>query len=202
MNTTLSEKLSLERCPHCSVSLPNLGRVYREETKDCRGHNVRCWAGYLCANCGGIVFGWSPGGTDGIAWKIYPETTNLSDDIPDKAREYLSQAISSISTPAGAVMLSASAVDEMLKNSGYLDGNLNSRIEKAVKDNVLTKDMGSWAHYIRLDANDQRHSDAAAQLPTTEDAERVVEFAKTLAQILFVLPARVKRGMRSVKGEK
>ncbi len=198
--TVLVEKLYLERCPHCSTSLPNLGMFSKIETQDYRKQRKRVWAGYSCAHCGGVVFAWSKG-MGGPVFEVYPKTAPLSDAIPEKAKAYLSQAIDSISAPAGAVMLSASAVDEMLKRIGYTEGNLYSRIDKAVADNVLTVDMGVWAHEIRLDANDQRHSDIAAQLPTEADAERVVDFAKTLAQMLFVLPAQVKRGLSVAKDE-
>jgi hypothetical protein len=59
--------------------------------------------------------------------------------------------------------------------------------------------MAQWAHDIRLDANDQRHADENALLPTIDDAKRVIEFAIALAQFIFVLPARVQRGIQSAK---
>ena len=55
--------------------------------------------------------------------------------------------------------------------------------------------MAKWAHQIRLDANDQRHADENAGLPTGADAERCIEFAKALGQFMFVLPARITRGI-------
>ena len=57
--------------------------------------------------------------------------------------------------------------------------------------------MAHWAHEVRLDANDQRHADQAADLPTTEDAKRVIDFASAFAEFLFVLPSRVQRGIRN-----
>ena len=51
------------------------------------------------------------------------------------------------------------------------------------------------AHDVRLDANDQRHADTNAPLPTETDAERAVEFAIALAQFLFVLRTQVKRAL-------
>jgi hypothetical protein len=41
-------------------------------------------------------------------------------------------------------MLCASAVDAMLKEKGYEEGTLNQRIDKAVEDHLLTKEMGTW----------------------------------------------------------
>jgi hypothetical protein len=92
-------------------------------------------------------------------------------------------------------MLAASAVDAMLKLKGYIDGSLKSRIDKAAANHVITGDMALWAHAVRLDANDQRHSDESATLPTAEDASRCIDFASALAEILFVLPKRVARGI-------
>ena len=111
-------------------------------------------------------------------------------------RDYLLQAIESVHAPAGAVILAASAVDAMLKEKGYREGKLNSRIEQAKKDHLITEEMSAWAHEIRLDANDQRHADEEAALPTELDARKAIAFAQALAEFLYVLPARVKRGRR------
>ena len=84
----------------------------------------------------------------------------------------------------------------MLKLKNYKDGSLYARIEKAVEDHVITPDMSTWAHQVRLDANDQRHADARAALPTELDARRAVHFADALANFLFVLPNMVTRGLK------
>lgn len=91
-------------------------------------------------------------------------------------------------------MLAASSVDSMLKAKGYADGTLYARIEKAMKDHVITEDMAAWAHEVRLDANDQRHADEVAALPSMDDAQRVIDFTMALAELLFVLPSRITRG--------
>jgi hypothetical protein len=92
-------------------------------------------------------------------------------------------------------MLSASAVDAMLKEKGLTDGKLYTRIDDAVRRHLITEDMGRWAHHIRLDANDQRHADMDAPLPEQRDAELCLDFAAALADVLFVLPSKVKRGI-------
>lgn len=125
---------------------------------------------------------------------MWPAPQSVAETLPQRARDFLSQAISSLHAPAGAVMLTASAVDAMLKEKGYKTGSLNARIDQAVADNLITNEMAAWAHEIRLDANDQRHADETAPLPSEADAKKVIEFANALAQFLFVLPARVERG--------
>jgi hypothetical protein len=127
--------------------------------------------------------------------EIYPAPQQIDDDLPRKAKAFLEQAVLSINAPAGAVMLAASSVDAMLKSKGYVENSLYSRIEKAAKDHLITEGMATWAHDVRLDANDHRHADEKADLPTTEDAQRAIDFTKALGMFMFVLPARVTRGI-------
>lgn len=94
-------------------------------------------------------------------------------------------------------MLAASAIDAMLKERGLLEGSLYARIDTAAAGHLITADMALWAHSVRLDANDQRHADPVANLPTEVDATRCIEFASALADVLFVLPSRVKRGLEA-----
>lgn len=161
------------------------------------------WHVYACESCAGLVGAAiqvpvqqgamvqeAP-----IRWLV-PQINSISTDLPPQAARYLTQARETISSPDSSVMTSASAVDAMLKARGYPAGTLYSRIVKAEQDGVLTKDMSQWAHDIRLDANDERHADTAHTGATAEDAQRCLDFADALADLLFVLPARVKRGLK------
>ena len=127
--------------------------------------------------------------------QIFPVPSTIPTDLPPKAAAFLSQAAASVHAPAGAVMLTASAVDAMLKAKGYSEGSLYTRIDKAAVEHLITQDMAKWAHKVRLDANDQRHADEAATLPDEADAKRSIEFASALATILFSLPARITQGL-------
>ncbi len=191
---TLSENLILGRCPHCSVANPNLRRVHYLDTNNHVGNHPRKWSIYQCGTCGGVVTAWAPDHNKEVQGH-YPSSRQVSEDIPERPRTYFQQAHESMHAPAGAVMLAASAVDAVLKLKGYVEGSLYGRIEKAVADHAITADMAQWAHAVRLDANDQRHADQAATLPTQDDAQRVIDFAIALAEILFVIPSRVQRGL-------
>jgi hypothetical protein len=79
------------------------------------------------------------------------------------------------------------------------DGTLSHRIDRAASDHLITPDIAKWAHQFRLDANDQRHADEAAPLPTQQDAQRSLGFALALADVLYVIPARVTRGIEESK---
>lgn len=190
----LEHKLEVERCPHCSVHKPNLTKISDFETKNHRGGHKRFWVCYFCQSCGGAVLACAPRFLQPIN-EIYPMPEIIDDCIPERAKNYLDQAIGSIHTPAGSVMLAASAVDAMFKAKDYKKGSLYSRIKLAVKENLITKEMETWAHEVRLDANDQRHSDESVELPNEETAKKVIDFTLALAEFLFVLPSRVERGI-------
>lgn len=190
----LDNQLQLSRCPHCNVSTPLLHSVTTLETIDQSQKINRKWRIYQCASCGGLVTASAKAlGQEVI--QIFPNTQSLDVNIPDRSRTYLQQAIESLHSPAGSVMLAASSVDSMLKLRGYKNGHLYVRIEQAVQDHLITPEMAKWAHNVRLDANDQRHADEDAPLPTTEDAKRCIDFTLALAQFMFVLPAQVQRGI-------
>ena len=191
-------QLELDRCPHCKVATPNLQRFEGIISEDSEGRRTREWALYHCSRCGGVIStAWRRNGTgDADLLETYPGDSSLDESIDPVAREYLKQCKDSLHAPAGAIMLSASSVDAMLKVKGYKDGSLYQRIKDASAGHIITEDMATWAHQVRLDANDQRHADESAQFPTTEEAQRSLDFAMALAEILFVLPARVTRGLQ------
>jgi hypothetical protein len=198
----LKQNLDISKCPHCRVDRPNLSMLGAViETTDYKFEGRRFWIVYKCSRCGGVVTASSPD-AGGQVSEIYPSPVEIDDSLPLTAKSYLEQALNSLHAPAGAVMLAASSVDAMLKAKGYKDGSLHSRINKAAEDHLITSDMAKWAHDVRLDANDQRHADENATMPDAADARKCVDFAKALGEFLFVLPARVQRGLAEAKTEK
>jgi len=194
----LSNQLELNRCPHCNVDRPNLPVVWRTQTDNHSGGSTRFWCVYKCTSCGGLVTA-AAIQNGGSVTEYYPAGVIIDGSIPGAAGEYLKQAINTLHAPAGSVMLSASSVDAMLKEKGYTNGSLYTRVNKAVEDHLITSEMARWAHDIRLDANDQRHADQQASLPTESDAKKCVDFAIALGEFLFVLPARVERGLAAAE---
>lgn len=189
--------LSLDRCPHCGIAQPLLqqagqGLVTPQAPR-------RWWAMYICTTCGGVLLAASNIGETGRVCEYYPSTEILDPNIPVRARDFLKQAQESIAQPSGAVMLCASAVDAMLKGKGLKEGSLYTRINQAATDHLITDGMKQWAHQVRLDANGPRHSDEDVPMPTMEDAKRSVAFTVALAEFLFVLPAKVTRGIKDTK---
>lgn len=196
----LANQLDLDRCPHCGVDRPNLVSQHHVESSNHAGENKRWWRFYRCGRCGFFVAAAGPSLNNGPATEIFPAPVTIDSALPERARDYLEQALNSLHAPAGAVMLAASAVDAMLKAKDYKKGSLYDRIDKAAEDRMITPDMAKWAHEVRLDANDQRHADESAVPATRKDAQRCVDFARALGDVIFVLPARVKRGLSEAAG--
>lgn len=194
-NPLLSQQLVIDRCPHCNVANPTLEKMWESQTSRFDTTDTRCWRIYRCTRCGGLVSAFARSWDQPIGG-MYPNYERAHESIPQKARDFLNQAMDSLQSPAGAVMLAASAVDELLKQKGYKEGKLHPRINKAAKEHVITSEMGKWAHQVRLDANNQRHADENASLPTEDEARQSIEFATALAEFLFVLPSKVRQGLK------
>lgn len=191
----LGAQLPLDRCPHCGVAKPLLEQLNGWNTQPSDDDFTTLWAAYKCSTCGSIIMASQPQNTAHVK-EVFPSAPTPDSALPSDAQHYLKQAYESLSAPSGAVMLAASAVDAMLKEKGYKEGSLYSRIDKAAEENVITDEMAAWAHNVRLDANDERHADEDAGMPDREDAKRCVNFAEALGEFLFVLPARVERGRK------
>lgn len=200
----LSEQLDVDFCPHCGKANPTLEKRgdFLNTTNHLEEYRRR-WGIYVCSSCGGVVTAFAPYVEGEVVplpiIEIYPNIPTISDLIPTKPRELLRQAQNSLHAPAGAIMLSASAIDAMLKEKNYKDGSLYDRIDRSAKEHLITEGMAQWAHQVRLDANDQRHADQEAPLPNEKDAKLVFDFAVAFAEYLFVLPAKVSRGITDSK---
>lgn len=184
------------RCPHCNVATPLLSGVHAFHSGNANGTSKYKWRVYVCSRCGFPTVGGCTAGAPFIEL-VFPKRARVADEIPEKPRSFLTQATESIHAPSGAIMLCASSVDAMLKEKGLKTGNLYSRIEAAAKSHLVTQEMAVWAHEIRLDANDERHADDTAPLPTEEDARKAIAFTSALAEFLFVLPTKIERGRRA-----
>lgn len=199
--TKFENTLTLDRCPHCNISNPGLPKLHSLETKSSEGKGHRDWNFYACTKCGGIItasaFRTDAKGEYRVVRDLFPSKEYISNDIPAKAKAFLKQSIESLHAPSGAIMLTASSIDAMLKEKGLKEGKLYHRIDQAAKEHIITEDMAKWAHQIRLDANDQRHADDEAELPDEDDAKKCIDFAKAIGQFLFVLPSMVTRGIEN-----
>lgn len=187
--------LRLSSCPHCGVSHPNLEEKSTLVTTDHTGSDRRIWRMYVCRGCGGVVSAWSPM-DGGPVIQYFPSALTAHSALPEDAKAFLQQAMDTLHAPSGSIMLAASAVDAMLKAKGYTEGSLCRRINQATADHLITDEMATWAHRVRLDANTQRHADEAVGLPDQKDAKHTLAFAEALGRFLFVLPSMIQQGLK------
>lgn len=200
----LETHLELDRCPHCGTDTPTLElnqKIFITESFD--KYQKKAWGIYICKRCGGVITASAlmPNAAHVplVAHEIFPFPESPDKSIPPKPRTFLKQAIDTLHSPSGSIMLSSSAINAMLNEIGCNAHNLYDQIRKAKEENKITEGMADWAHEIRLNANSQRHPKDDIELATTEDAKRTVDFAKALAEFLFVLPSKVKRGIAQAK---
>jgi hypothetical protein len=189
-------KLEMARCPHCNVAKPNL-----DFEGYFQGGNPRLqfnnWAVYQCGSCHAMVM--AQGSEFGLpVHEIFPRHAEVSHIIPELPRTYLQEAKDTIASPAACVLVANSAVNAMLKDKGIDEKVLYTGIDRALEKGLITADMASWAHEVRMDANNPRHVDRDNPLPTLEDAARIVELVEAFAHYLYVLPAMVSRGREAV----
>lgn len=200
--TKYTTGLRLKRCPHCAVANPTiLVQMQPHSIGRADGGPPQIWAGYGCTSCGGFISAQCQQDSQNVAWiiRLFPEPAAVDGNIPDPARTFLQQAHDTLHAPDAAAVMAGSAVDAMLKELAFVDGSVYHRIEQAVNANVLTKSMGEWAHSVRLGSNRPRHADSEKPHVSPEEAAQSVEFATALGQFLFVLTARVTRGIEKAK---
>ncbi|WP_169625150.1 DUF4145 domain-containing protein [Pacificispira spongiicola] len=130
---------------------------------------------------------------------LFPSPKTAHEDIPAVARQFLQQSYETLHAPDAAAVMAGSAVDAMLKEKGYRDGSLYIRIDQAVADHLLTEAMGEWAHEVRLGSNRPRHADEDRPHVSHDEAVQSVEFAEALANFLFVLIAKIERGIQNAR---
>jgi hypothetical protein len=199
----------VDRCPQCNIARPSLSSVWLSGLEAPDNGNLRQrWAAYQCSNCQKMVMAegmalplnqGDPRPEHGLIARLYPEMREVDKSLPDEAQRYLKQAIDTIFAPDASTVMAASAVDAMLKAKGFRDGSLYTRIDRAVQEHVLTEGMATWAHKVRLEANNVRHADDAVLPPTRDEAAQVVAFASALGDFLFVFTARVEEGVKQAE---
>lgn len=196
--------IGLKRCPHCSIASPNFVLAWASTgpTQRTDGGLQEHWGSYCCLSCGAIVtvraLWLAPSGSFAFTG-VFPDAKTAHEDIPEPARTFLQQAFETMHAPDAAAMVAGSAVDAMLKAHRLSEGSLYSQIDEALSKNLLTKGMADWAHEVRLGSNWPRHADEANPHVSPKEAKQSVEFAEALGNFLFVLTARINRGIEEAK---
>lgn len=188
--------LGVSNCPHCGTASPTLKRAWLSDGPTYRadGKASSYWAAFTCTTCGGVVTAKGVAGERNqmpFVEAIFPAAWEAHGAIPDGVVRFLKQAKQTLGNTDASVLMSASAIDAMLKDKGLHDGSLYARIDEAVTKGFITKGMADWAHRVRFDANVSRHADESSPAPVDDDAQRAFDFAEALTEIMYVLPSRI-----------
>ena len=194
----------LPHCPHCGIAGPQVLLVANPDPVGAldRKTPMTRWAAYRCTSCAGWILAKGEPGVrvaNPNIVEVIPGFRKAHEDLPEQARNYLQQAMQTLLAPDASAVMSGSAVDSMLKALGYEKGSVYERIDIAFKDHKITDGMAEWAHSVRLGANRPRHADKDSPHVSPEEAQRSLEFAEALGNFLFVLTARIERGIRAAK---
>ncbi|MEI5681375.1 MULTISPECIES: DUF4145 domain-containing protein [unclassified Mesorhizobium] len=158
------------------------------------------WAAFRCNSCRSVIAVQMVWDDDQMkALRVWPDAKTAHEDIPQPARTFLQQAYETLQAPDAAAVMAGSAVDGMLKAIGYEKGSLYERIDQALTANLLTQGMADWAHSVRLGSNRPRHADKDRPHVTPDEAKQSVDFAEALGNFLFVLTARIDRGIKAAE---
>jgi hypothetical protein len=196
-NEAGAKLFGLGRCPHCTVATPNMNKVWSDKVREV---DRPIWAAYRCSTCTGVVLTLGHLGYDRFeVSRLFPDAKTAHEDIPEPGRTFLQQAYDTLHAPDASAVMAGSAVDAMLKHHGFAEGSLYKRIDEALGANILTQSMADWAHEVRLGSNRPRHADKDKPHVSEEEAKQSVEFAEALGNFLFVLTARIKRGIDAAK---
>lgn len=198
-----SQLSCIPRCPYCGVASPQivLKHAPNEKVLLPNGDPATWYAAYSCTSCCNwfIAKGdpdWAHINNPQII-EIVPGFPRAHEDLPDMARNFLDQAMQTLAAPDASAVMSGSAVDAMLKELGYEEGSVYERIDQAVADHKITAEMAEWAHSVRLGSNRPRHADKNNPHVTREEAKQSLEFAEALGNFLFVLTAKINRGIEA-----
>ena len=105
----LNLQLEVDNCPHCGTAKPTLAlpMIYGQQgqgivhSQDYTGKNRFMWLTYICSTCGKGVLAGAKTKPDNAQEHVgvFPAPRTVSEDVPDTARNYLLQAIRSLSAP-------------------------------------------------------------------------------------------------------
>lgn len=162
---------------------------------------------HLCtnSNCSGATVGYySYSRNQGYRYEFHrPEfdAYEVPEEVPKRPRAILQDANDARKTPVACTAAAVRAVEAMLAEEGYCKRSmsLKKRIDTAVDARALPPAMGDWANEVREIGRETHTDESPAPLPKERDAKHALLFANTLAQYLFVLPARISKARKPAK---
>ncbi|WP_439469206.1 DUF4145 domain-containing protein [Blastomonas fulva] len=163
---------------------------------------------FLCGSCfEGIILDYAGGGdivknggnidiSGFVVFRQWPEAVvgHAPPDTPPIVANYFEQATASLNSAhfdaAGLMFRKSLETATKILDENLSKLSLYKRIDALVESNSLTKDMGDWAHEVRLGGNEAAHDDEPY---TLEQAEELRGFIESFLRYAFTLPSAVKK---------
>lgn len=193
-------------CPHCPARHSSF--TLHNDAKDPLGREI-----YLsiatCGNCGGGILIRTasrnmirPSETHGplkdnrllVVEEIVPQRQKsvAPDSVPEIVAQAFEEGCDSCNDGryTSAVAMFRRCLELALRQfSPDIEAwKLEKRIDKLATQHLITPEMRTWAHEIRLVGNDALHAD---EVPTKDEALDLMRFNEMLLTYLYTLPARV-----------
>lgn len=130
----------------------------------------------------------------------HPPPSRTPDHLPDRLTDIFLQAENALKRgywdASGAMSRKTLdvATKLLMKDAERQVGNLGPRIDALAAQGKLTKDLGQWAHHVRLEGNAAAHDEAPF---TKDEAEELLDFTELFLTYVFSLPGRMKDKMKS-----
>lgn len=163
-----------------------------------------------CGNCGeAVIFDYlqsdrtrsAPGNVQGNLeafgfaisgqWPTLPHGVT-PDHVPENVERFFEQGTDSLENgnfDAAAMMFRKTLeVSTKERAPDTEKKSLISRIDHLVDAGLLTKEIGSWAHEIRMGGNEAAHDDSVF---SREEAESLRSFSESYLRYVYTLPAMV-----------
>ncbi len=195
----LENNLDLERCPHCSVFMPNLSFHGGEfVTKDFANMNERRWRAYTCSKCGGIVIAYSNNKNIGVI-EYFPSTQSETFDF-----EYLENDVKSDFEEAlkcyshQCYNAFASMCRRTIQSAGKILGvDGNDKVKKQIIELKQIASIDDNTYKVLEQIIIAGHDGAHPHLPSlsSERAAILLVLMKDVLNELFIRKARVKKAM-------
>jgi len=132
----------------------------------------------------------------GTVVAVYPAPLPKPVDkrVPDATRKDLEETnlCFSVSAFCGTAVMARRALQGVCLDKGAKKEDvLQSQIDWMLKEGIITKDLGEWAHEVRFVGNDAAHpSKPGEDKPVTkEDAEDILQLVEQFVKVLYIAPA-------------
>ena len=196
-------------CPHCSSSKAAFEIVYQRRA---RGDALKFYADAVCGVCdNGLIVHYKqlqnssmigltghaydfPGSSFSVI-QIWPKRDwDVPENLPENVSNFYQQGILNQKMgnwdASGAMFRKALDVATKAIDPAISNKTLFNRIELLVNKGNLTKEIGSWAHEVRIDGNRSVHDDDPE---TKDDVEAIHQFCRAVLLYTFTFPALVQQ---------